>query len=63
MVLVKVEDFYPKYREYYSGFGDIKSFDIYAEGHEKVGSVSDTLVDEDTGRSLHQCWTYFFIQL
>lgn len=50
MVLVKVEDFYPTYREDYSDFGDIKGFDVYAEGHEKVGSVSDILVDEDTGR-------------
>ncbi|MBD2771998.1 DUF2382 domain-containing protein [Iningainema tapete] len=49
MVLVKLEDFYPDYRED-SLDNDIKNFDIYAEGNEKVGSVYDVLVDEATGQ-------------
>lgn len=50
MVLVKLEDFYPDYREESLDLDDIKNFDVYAEGNEKVGSVYDVLVDEATGQ-------------
>lgn len=50
MTLVKLEDFYPNYREEYSDIDDIKNFSVYADGDDKVGSVSDLLVDEQTGQ-------------
>lgn len=50
MALVKVDEFYPEYNQDNSDIDDINNFNVYAEGHEKVGSVSDILVDEDTGR-------------
>jgi uncharacterized protein (TIGR02271 family) len=50
MTLVKLETFYPDYREDSFELDDIKSFTIYAEGDHKVGSVSDILVDEETGK-------------
>ncbi|RUS98486.1 hypothetical protein DSM106972_081150 [Dulcicalothrix desertica PCC 7102] len=50
MALVKVNDFYPTYNEEYSDLEYVENFDVYAEGREKVGKVSDILVDEDTGR-------------
>jgi uncharacterized protein (TIGR02271 family) len=52
MALVKLDHFYPDYTEDsdYSNVDDIKSFSVYAEGDDKVGSVSDILVDETTGR-------------
>lgn len=50
MALVKVNDFYPTYNEEYSDLEYVDNFDVYAEGREKVGTVSDILVDEDTGR-------------
>ncbi|MBD2432476.1 MULTISPECIES: DUF2382 domain-containing protein [Fischerella] len=50
MALVKLEDFYPDYREDGSDIDDIKSFDVYAQTNEKVGSVHDILVDEQTGK-------------
>jgi uncharacterized protein (TIGR02271 family) len=50
MALVKIEDFYPDYRNSFSDYGDIKSYDVYAQGDEKVGTVSDILVDETNGK-------------
>lgn len=50
MALVKLGDFYPDYREEHSDLDDIKSFDVYAQGDDKVGSVYDILVDEQTGK-------------
>ncbi|WP_017317133.1 DUF2382 domain-containing protein [Mastigocladopsis repens] len=50
MALVKLGDFYPDYREEDSDIDDIKNFDVYVEGDEKIGSVYDVLVDEQTGR-------------
>jgi uncharacterized protein (TIGR02271 family) len=52
MALVKLDHFYPNYTEDsdYSNVDDIKNFSVYAEGDDKVGSVSDILVDETTGR-------------
>ncbi|MCX7594342.1 MAG: DUF2382 domain-containing protein [Fischerella sp.] len=50
MTLVKLEEFYPNYREEYSDIDDIKDFDVYAQTNDKVGSVHDILVDEQTGK-------------
>ncbi|MUG91399.1 DUF2382 domain-containing protein [Scytonema sp. UIC 10036] len=49
MPLVKIDDYYPEYREN-NDMDDIKNFDVYTDGDDKVGSVFDILVDEDTGR-------------
>lgn len=46
MALLKLEDFDPNYRESFEG-DDIKGLGVYAENNEKVGTVSDVLVDED----------------
>jgi uncharacterized protein (TIGR02271 family) len=50
MALVKLDDYYPGYRDADSEVEDIKGFDVYAQGDDKVGSVTDILVDENTGR-------------
>lgn len=49
MALYKIDDFYKDYKEAFGGY-DIKSFDVYAEDNDKVGSVKNVLVDEDSGR-------------
>ncbi|MBD2355255.1 DUF2382 domain-containing protein [Tolypothrix sp. FACHB-123] len=49
MALVKLEDFYPNYQEDSFELDDIKKFDVYANRNERVGSLSDILVDEQTG--------------
>ncbi|MEA5596177.1 DUF2382 domain-containing protein [Rivularia sp. UHCC 0363] len=47
MVLHKVSDFDPDYRDVFQG-QDIKDMSVYADGSDdKVGSVSDILVDEE----------------
>jgi uncharacterized protein (TIGR02271 family) len=46
MPLYKLADFDPNYRQTFGG-DDIKSMDIYTEGGQRVGSVSDALVDDD----------------
>ncbi|MFB2981811.1 DUF2382 domain-containing protein [Microseira sp. BLCC-F43] len=50
MTLVKIGDFYQDYAQDTSDAEDIKKFSVYAQGDEKVGSVDDILVDEQTGR-------------
>lgn len=45
MALLKLEDFDPNYRDTFQG-GDIKGLSVYAEGDEKIGTVSDVLVDD-----------------
>lgn len=45
MALLKLEDFDPNYRDTFEG-GDLKGLSVYAEGDEKIGTVSDVLVDE-----------------
>jgi len=46
MALYKVEDFDPNYRDTFQG-DEIKGLGVYAEGtDEKIGSVSDVLVDD-----------------
>lgn len=47
MPLLKIEDFDPNYTEAFDG-NDIKGMDLYTEGgNEKIGSVSDALVDDE----------------
>jgi uncharacterized protein (TIGR02271 family) len=47
MVLYKLEDFDPKYRDSFEG-KDIKGLSVYTERtDEKIGTVTDVLVDED----------------
>ncbi|MDZ8187666.1 MAG: DUF2382 domain-containing protein [Nostoc sp. ChiSLP02] len=47
MVLYKLEDFEPNYRDSFDGH-DIKGLGVYTQGtDEKIGSVSDVLVDDD----------------
>jgi uncharacterized protein (TIGR02271 family) len=46
MPLHKLEHFDPNYRETFGG-DDLKSLDLYTEGGDRVGSVSDVLVDDD----------------
>lgn len=46
MPLIKLEDYYPNYRETFSG-DDIKKLDLYTEGGDKAGSVHDVLVDNN----------------
>lgn len=45
MALLKLEDFDPNYRETFDG-GDIKGLSVYAEADQKIGTVSDVLVDK-----------------
>ncbi|WP_138497999.1 DUF2382 domain-containing protein [Nostoc sp. PA-18-2419] len=47
MVLYKLEDFEPSYRDSFEG-RDIKGLGVYTQGtDEKVGTVNDVLVDEE----------------
>jgi len=49
MTLVKIADLYPNYKEDIFGGDDIKSFSVYDNTNDKIGSVYDIIVDE-TGR-------------
>ncbi|MEH2058535.1 MAG: DUF2382 domain-containing protein [Nostoc sp.] len=47
MVLYKIEDFEPSYQDNFDGH-DIKGLGVYTQGtDEKIGTVSDVLVDEE----------------
>ncbi|MEC4815459.1 MAG: DUF2382 domain-containing protein [Scytonema sp. PMC 1069.18] len=48
MALYKISDFDPNYRDSFQG-NDIKGMGVYVEGtdHEKIGTVSDILVDDE----------------
>ncbi|WP_036479321.1 DUF2382 domain-containing protein [Myxosarcina sp. GI1] len=46
MVLTRIADLYPDYKQDIFGGDDIKSFSVYADTNDKVGSVHDILVDE-----------------
>ena len=49
MALLKVKDFDPDYADSFGG-EDIKGYDVYTQGtQEKIGTVDDILVDENTG--------------
>lgn len=50
MALVKISDYYPDHHESTSDLDDIKNYDVYGQGNEKVGTVHDILVDEASGR-------------
>jgi len=56
MALHKISDFDPDYRRSFDD-RDIKGFSVYSENDEKIGSVSDILVDEE-GR-----FRYFIVDL
>jgi uncharacterized protein (TIGR02271 family) len=56
MALLKISDFDTDYRNTF-GDGDIKGYSVYSDGDEKIGSISDILVDED-GR-----FRYFVVDL
>jgi uncharacterized protein (TIGR02271 family) len=45
MVLYRIKDFDPDYRNHFDG-DDVKDLDLYS-GDEKIGSVNDVLVDEE----------------
>ena len=46
MTLIKINDFDPNYRESFDG-NDIKGMGVYTQGSdEKIGTVSDALIDE-----------------
>lgn len=49
MALAKIADLYPNYREDIFGGEDIKSFSVYDQANDKIGSVYDIIVDE-TGK-------------
>ncbi len=53
MALIKLDDYYPNYREEVSDGYDITNFEVIAKGDEKVGSVENILVDENSGRFLY----------
>lgn len=46
MVLRKIADAYPNYKQEIFGGDDIKGYDVYNERDDKIGSVYDALVDE-----------------
>lgn len=53
MPLMKFEDFYADHQQVSDAdfsFDDIKRFDVYAQDSEKVGTVTDVLVDDVDGR-------------
>jgi uncharacterized protein (TIGR02271 family) len=47
MVLAKIADLYPNYRDDIFSGNDIKRFSVYSDNDQKVGSVYELLVDED----------------
>lgn len=56
MALHKISDFDPDYRQSFDD-RDMKGYSVYSEGDEKIGTVSDILVDEE-GR-----FRYFIVDL
>ncbi|MEQ9001528.1 MAG: DUF2382 domain-containing protein [Coleofasciculus sp. B1-GNL1-01] len=47
MNLIKIEKFYPNYKEQIFGGDDIKGYDVYSDREEKIGEVHDALLDEN----------------
>jgi uncharacterized protein (TIGR02271 family) len=47
MALRKIADAYPNYKQDIFGGDDIKSYEVYSEKDEKIGSVYDALVDDE----------------
>ncbi len=50
MALVKLRDYYADSSDVVDSESDIRNFDVYAQGDDKVGTVNDILVDEEEGR-------------
>ncbi|MGA9379863.1 MAG: DUF2382 domain-containing protein [Phormidium sp.] len=51
MALAKIENFYPNYRDELFDGEDVKGLDVYADGSdEKIGTIKDVLVDDQSGR-------------
>lgn len=50
MPLVKLEDFYPNYREEAFDVDQIKNFDVCAQNGDKVGSIEYILIDDQDGK-------------
>ncbi|HEY9699930.1 MAG TPA: DUF2382 domain-containing protein [Trichocoleus sp.] len=50
MALMKLKDFYPDYKDNHDSDADIENFSVYDQSNEKVGSVTDILVDDTDGR-------------
>lgn len=51
MALAKIENFYPNYRDELFDGEDVKGLDVYANGtDDKIGTVKDVLLDDQTGR-------------
>lgn len=48
MALLKVSDFNPNYHRIFDD-RDIIHFSVYSDAHEKIGTVKDILVDQQTG--------------
>jgi uncharacterized protein (TIGR02271 family) len=46
MVLRRIGDLYPNYKQDIFGGDDVKSFSVYSDNDKKIGSVYDILVDE-----------------
>lgn len=46
MALAKIADLYPNYKQDIFGGDDIKSFSVYDQTEDKIGSVYDIIVDE-----------------
>jgi hypothetical protein len=49
MTLAKLDRYYPDYKQAASDY-DVTNFDVIAKGDEKVSSVANVLVDEQTSR-------------
>jgi uncharacterized protein (TIGR02271 family) len=47
MPLAKIGDLYPNYQDDIFSGEDIKSFSVYSDNDQKIGSVNDVLVDEN----------------
>ncbi|MEC4816796.1 MAG: PRC-barrel domain-containing protein [Scytonema sp. PMC 1069.18] len=51
MALMKIDEYYPDYTQDVFGGNDLINYSVYADnGDDKVGSVENILVDEETGR-------------
>ena len=55
MALAKIADLYPNYKVDIFGGEDIKSFSVYDQTNDKIGSIHDIIVDE--------CWTFRYLVL
>jgi sporulation protein YlmC with PRC-barrel domain len=49
MALVKLSEYYPEYTTDVFGGNDLKNYTVYAADDDKVGSVENILIDENSG--------------